>query len=276
MLPLTLVPALSARDSVRRGAARLGAALLAPLLLAGLTACDALPGAGSSEPTPPDPAESLSFSFDLRGGEQYIDQTLTITNEGTEPVVFEAVLTALDEAGEPLGGRRGRHRLRQPGRPARGGARPGPRHRQVLRARRRAAVDVAVELEAVEAVDYPAVTAPVEAVAVDARGEEVRYPGLLSRVELRNPNEEAVEVRTVYIVWEPPVDGAPQQAEVAVELAPRTTVPAGGEAVVRPSERSLEHHPCLRRQQPLEPQGPLRRRAALSGRSRRPPRPVRT
>ena len=46
-------------------------------------------------------------------------------------------------------------------------------------------------------------------------------------------------MRTVYIVWDRPVDGAPQQAEVAVELAPRTSVPAGGEAVVRPSERSL-------------------------------------
>ncbi len=216
-----------------------GASLLALLVIAGLTACDALPGAGSSEPAPPDPAESLRFSFDLRGGKQSIDQTLTITNEGTEPVVFEAVLTALDDTGEPLEGvevdtvygSQVGQLVVVPGQDldivkfsGRGAA---------------SAVDVAVELEAVEAVDHPAVTAPVEAVAVDSRGEEVRYPGLLSRVQLRNPNEEPVEVRTVYIVWDPPVDGAPQQAEVAVELAPRTTVPAGGRAVVTPSERSL-------------------------------------
>lgn len=208
-------------------------------MITGLTACGALPGAGSSEPTPPEPAEALGFSFDLRGGERYIDQTLTITNEGTEPVVFEAVLTALDEAGDPLEdvevdtvyGSQVGQLVVVPGQDldivkfsGRGAA---------------SAVDVAVELEAVETVAYPAVTAPLEAVPVDARGREVRYPGLLSRVELRNPNEEAVDVRTVYIVWDRPVGGAPQQAEVAVELAPRTSVPAGGEAVVRPSERSL-------------------------------------
>ncbi len=215
------------------------APLLAAFVIAGLTACGSLPSTGSSEPSPPEPAESLSFSFDLRGGERYVDQSLTITNKGVEPVVFEAVLTALDDAGEPLegvevdtvyGSQVGQLVVV-----------PGQDLDIVTFSGRGAgaAVDVAVELQAVEAVDFPVVTAPVEAVAVDARGEEVRYPSLLNRVSLRNPNEEAVAVRTVYVVWDSAVDGAPQQAEVAVELAPRTTVPAGGEAVVRPSERSL-------------------------------------
>ena len=156
-----------------------------------------------------------------------------------EPVVFEAVLTALDDAGRPVqgvevdtvyGSQVGQLVVV-----------PGQDLDIVKFSGRHAgaAVDVAVELEAVEVVDFPAVTAPVETVAVDARGDEVRYPSRLDHVSLRNPNEKAVAVRTVYVVWGDPADGAPQQAEVAVELAARTTVPAGGEAVVRPSERSL-------------------------------------
>lgn len=215
----------------------LAAALL--LLLAPFGACGVLPGSGSSEPSAPPPQEALSFTFELRGGEQFIDQTLSITNEGSEPLRFEAVLTALDGAGEPLAdvevetlyGSQVGGLVVVPGRDLDIVTFTGPGAQR--------AEDVDVELEAVEAVDFPEVTSPVEAVPVDARGKPVAYPGLLSRVQLRNPNDAAVEVRTVYIVFEPPQDGVPQQAEAVAEIAPRTTVPAGGRATLRPSGRAL-------------------------------------
>lgn len=208
-------------------------------MLAPLGACGALPGSGSSEPSAPPPEEALSFAFELRGGEQFIDQSLTITNAGTQPVRFEAVLTALDEAGEALDdvevetlyGSQVGDLVVVPGRDLDIVTFTGPGAER--------AADVDVELEAVETVDFPEVTSPVEAVPVDAKGRPVTYPGLLTEVQLRNPNDAAVEVRTVYIVFEPPQDGVPQQAEAVAEIAPRTTVPAGGRATVRPSERAL-------------------------------------
>lgn len=208
-------------------------------MLAPLAACGALPGSGSSEPSAPPPEEALSFDFELRGGEQFIDQGLTITNAGTQPLRFEAVLTAVDEAGEPLDevevetlyGSQVGELVVVPGRDLDIVTFTGPGAER--------AADVDVELEAVEPVEFPEVTSPVEAVAVDARGRPVRYPGLLSEVQLRNPNDAAVEVRTVYIVFEPPADGVPQQAAAVAEIAGRTTVPAGGRATLEPSERAL-------------------------------------
>ncbi|QIK65536.1 hypothetical protein G7072_03535 [Nocardioides sp. HDW12B] len=223
----------------RRAALRRPLAAALPLVLAPLGACGALPGSGSSEPSAPPPEEALSFAFELRGGEQFIDQSLTITNAGTQPLRFEAALTALDGAGEPLEdvevetlyGSQVGGLVVVPGRDLDIVTFTGRGAEQ--------AEDVDVELEAVEPVDFPEVTSPVEAVPVNAKGRPVTYPGLLSKVQLRNPNDADVEVRTIYIVFAPPQDGAPQQAEAVAEIAARTTVPAGGRATLTPSNRAM-------------------------------------
>ncbi len=222
-----------------RAAIRRPLAAALPLVLAPLGACGVLPGSGSSEPSEPPPEEALGFAFELRGGERSVDQTLTITNEGSQPLRFEAVLTALDGAGEPLEdvevetlyGSQVGGLVVVPGRDLDIVTFTGPDAER--------AEDVDVRLEAVEPVEFPEVTSPVEAVPVDAKGKPVTYPGLLSRVQLRNPNDAAVEVRTVYIVFAPPQDDVPQQAEAVAEIASRTTVPAGGRATLEPSERAL-------------------------------------
>ena len=48
-----------------------------------------------SEAATPPPEDSLSFAYEALGGDDFLDQTLTITNEGAEPVTVEAWARAL-------------------------------------------------------------------------------------------------------------------------------------------------------------------------------------
>lgn len=214
-------------------AALLPVALLAPLV----AGCGVL--SDDSEAATPPPEEGLSFAYQALGGDDFLDQTLTITNDGAEPVTFEADLTALDDAGQPLdgvtvrtvyGSERGRLVV-VPGRDL-----------DIVRFEGRGVAevaDVAVEVREAAVVPFPAVTAPVDAVPVDRRGREVDVTSALTAVELRNPNDAAVEVRTVYLVFDVPEEGRSQQVVAVAEIAPRTPVPPGGEATVRPTGRAL-------------------------------------
>lgn len=226
------VPAPRSRRATSYAALAL-TALLSPLA----TGCGVL--SDDSEAAAPPPEKTLSFAYQALGGDDRLDQTLTITNQGADPVTFEADLTALDEAGEPLdgvtvstvyGSDRGRLVV-VPGRDL-----------DIVRFEGRGVADVAdvqVEVREATAVPFPAVTAPVDAAPVDRRGREVDVTSDLTAVELRNPNDAAVEVRTVYLVFDEPVAGRPQQVVAVAEIAPRTPVPPGGEATVRPTGRAL-------------------------------------
>lgn len=76
---------------------RLGAVLVVSTLA--LAGC-ALSSADGGEGT--DPRVELSFSYEAEGGEGYLDQTLTIANQGGAAGVPDLDLVALDDRGEPM------------------------------------------------------------------------------------------------------------------------------------------------------------------------------
>ncbi|WP_148615256.1 hypothetical protein [Nocardioides rubriscoriae] len=81
-----------------RALPRLGAVLAVSCLVLG--GC-ALPSADSNEKAAPRTVE-LSFDYQAEGGEGYLDQTLTIANQGAAAGAPDLDLVALDAAGEPM------------------------------------------------------------------------------------------------------------------------------------------------------------------------------
>lgn len=230
-VPLTTIVT---RPRTRRAAPlfpRVVAALLAPLLLAG---CGLL--------VRPRPAAALSFEFAPTTGDGYMNQVLTIVNEGNRVLAPTLEFTALDAAGRTLPSVRvasvygsDRGRLVVP---------PGTSS-DVLTftgAGARAAEDVAVSVRTAEPVDVPAVNVQPVVTPVADDGRVLDRNSRFTAVSVRNDDSEQMTVRLVYIIWTaPPADpatGQRQQAERVVPigglilLPPKhtTVVPVTGEA----------------------------------------------
>ncbi len=77
---------------------RLGAVLVVPLVV--LAGCG-LPDAGGEDSKAAAKVD-LSFSYEAEGGEGYLDQTLTIANQGAVAGAPDLDLVALDDRGEPM------------------------------------------------------------------------------------------------------------------------------------------------------------------------------
>ncbi|MET9960077.1 hypothetical protein ABZ128_13650 [Streptomyces sp. NPDC006326] len=193
--------------------------------------------AAASTPLATGPAASstvtpLSFSYHALGKQEYIDQTLSIHNDGRTSVVPTLAITAVDNTGKDLpdvrvttayGSDRG-SLVVQP----RGGydvlAFSGADASQVA--------DVKVTVKELVPSDFPADVSDVKAQPADAAGQPMSKFDAFDQVILKNPNNTAVPVRIVYLVYDQPKPGLSQQATEVVPIGGLTTVPAGGTASV--------------------------------------------
>ncbi|MGC0319211.1 hypothetical protein [Kitasatospora acidiphila] len=173
-------------------------------------------------------ATSLSFSYHALGKQEYIDQTLSINNDGQTSVVPTLTITAVDGSGKDLpdvqvttayGSDRGSLVI-QPG----GGydvlAFHGADAKQVA--------TVKVTVKELAAADLPASASAVEAKPADAAGQPLTKFDAFDQVILKNPNNTAVSVRIVYLVYDQPPAGTPQQAIEVVPIGGLITVPPAG------------------------------------------------
>ena len=191
-------------------------------------------GCGSSAaPERESDAPDLRFEFELLAGENEIDQTLTIENPGDASLAPVLELTAIDAAGDPMpaitvrtayGSDQGRlvvpadwavlDVLRFEG--------PGAREVEDVDVRVREADEVAIERPTEEA----------EVQRLD-RGRPVGYAGLFDAFRLTNPGDAEVKVRVALIEYENPPAGESQQWLRVTELAPLTSLAAGGRKTIR-------------------------------------------
>ncbi|MFC8448709.1 hypothetical protein [Kitasatospora sp. NPDC057223] len=160
--------------------------------------------------------------------EEYIDQTLLVDNDGDTSVVPTLVITAVDGAGKDLpdvqvttayGSDRG-DLVIQPG----GGYDVLTFHGTDAGL----AADVRVTVKDLVPTDFSVSAAAVEAKPADAAGRPLTKFDAFDQVILKNPNDTAVAVRVVYLVYDQPSAGASQQAIEVVPIGGLTTVPAGG------------------------------------------------
>ncbi|MER6593195.1 hypothetical protein ABT214_15350 [Micromonospora purpureochromogenes] len=211
----------------------------APLLaqvVAGLVATLLLAGCGLV--VRPRPAAALRFEFAPTTGDGYMNQVLTIFNEGTQVLAPTLEFTALDAAGRALpsvrvatvfGSDRGRLVV-PPG--------AGVDVLTFTGAGARAAEDVTVSVRTAEPVDAPAVDVVPVVTPVDDGGRVLDRNSRFTAVSVRNDDSEQMSVRLLYIIWTDPPADQRQQAERVVPvgdlivLPPKhtTLVPVTGEA----------------------------------------------
>jgi hypothetical protein len=204
-----------------------------PLVLL-LAAALTVGGCGSfDEPERSASAPDLRFEFELLAGENEIDQTMTIENPGDTSLAPVLEYTALDASGDPMpgitvrtayGSDQGRlvvpadwavlDVLRFEG--------PGAREVEDVDVRVREADEVAIEPPTEEAV-----------VQRLDRGRPVGYAGLFDEFRLTNPGDVELKVRVALIEYEDPPEGESQQWLRVTELAPLTTLAAGGRKTIR-------------------------------------------
>nr|WP_296076084.1 hypothetical protein [uncultured Actinoplanes sp.] len=174
--------------------------------------------------------ESLSFSFVRDSGSDYIDQALSIENDGDDALAPVLKVVALDEAGNPLpdvkvftafGSDTGRLVV-LPGHNWDALEFLGPGSDEVA--------DVRVSVVRAEPVDYPQVDRDPEAVVLEDDGTEGNSSGRFASVSVTNGNDEPIQVRLAYLVWEEPRTGSPQQFVLSQPIGDLITVPANGTA----------------------------------------------
>ncbi|WP_328622604.1 hypothetical protein [Streptomyces sp. NBC_00354] len=174
----------------------------------------------------------MSFGYHALGKREFIDQTLSINNTGRTSVVPTLAITAVDSTGKDLpdvrvttayGSDRGSLVVQHGGGYdilAFSGADAG----QVA--------DVRVTVKELVPADLPADSSAVEAKPADPAGQPLSKFDAFDQVVLKNPNNTAVSVRVVYLVYDQPKSGSPQQAVEVVPIGGLTTIPAGGTSSV--------------------------------------------
>ncbi|MGA5822010.1 hypothetical protein ACPC54_29605 [Kitasatospora sp. NPDC094028] len=207
------------------------------------------PVAASSAASPT--AAPLSFRYHALGKQEFIDQTLSINNGGRTSVAPTLAISAVDGSGKDLpdvrvttayGSDHG-GLVVQPG----GGfdvlAFSGAGADQVA--------DVRVTVKELAPADLRADAALVEAQPADADGQPLTKFDAFDQVVLKNPNDTAVSVRVVYLVYDEPRPGRSQQVVEAVPIGGLTAVPAGGTASVavsgdaKAAVRKFAHGPAV-------------------------------
>ncbi|MFD7582109.1 hypothetical protein [Kitasatospora sp. NPDC059817] len=186
----------------------------------------ATPATPAAAPGPT--ATSLSFSYHALGKHEYIDQTLSIDNDGQASAAPTLTITAVDGSGNDLpdvqvttayGSDRGSLVI-QPG----GGydvlAFHGADAQRVA--------NVRVTVKELAAADLPADASAVEAEPADSAGQQLTKFDAFDQVIVKNPNNAAVSVRIVYLVYNQTPAGTPQQAIEVVPIGGLITVPPAG------------------------------------------------
>ncbi|GAA3011331.1 hypothetical protein GCM10020229_23560 [Kitasatospora albolonga] len=224
------------RTSVRprRGVTLAGLALGVLALAACTPDGTAAPSPAEAEAvhTAPASAPPLTFRYQARGEHEFIDQTLIIGNDGRTSVAPTLAITAVDATGKDLpdvrvttayGSDRG-GLVVQPG----GGydvlAFGGPGAEQVA--------EVKVTVKESAPADLPADATAVEAKPADASGRPMTKFDPFEQVLLKNPNTTPVSVRVVYLVYDKPKPGTPQQTTAVIPIGGLTTIPPGGTSSV--------------------------------------------
>jgi hypothetical protein len=199
-----------------------------------IAAALAIAGCGSSDaPERAPDAPDLRFAFELEAKPGFISQTLTIENPGDTSLAPVLELTALDAAGDPMPEVRVRTAY---------GSDEGrvvvPADWAVLDVLRfegpgaREVEDVAVRVSSAEEVAIERRSEEPEVQRLD-RGRPVEYAGVFDAFRLTNPGDAEVKVRVVLIEYEDPPPGESQQWVRVTELAPLTTLAAGGKETIR-------------------------------------------
>ncbi|MEU5526196.1 hypothetical protein ABZ744_04585 [Micromonospora chersina] len=198
-------------------------------VLAGLVVTLLLAGCGLV--ARPGAASLLRFEFAPTTGDGYMNQLLTIHNDGTRLLAPTLEFTALDAFRNPLpavkvttvyGSDRGRLVV-----PPGGGV-------DVLVFTGEGAAsaeDVAVSVRTAEVVDAPVVGVEPVVTPMDDSGRALDRNSRFTAVSLRNDDSEPMSVRLVYIVWTEPEGDERQQAE--------QVVPVGDLIVLPPNQSTL-------------------------------------
>jgi hypothetical protein len=208
-----------------RGAVIGASFVLASCLLAG---CSASPTTVSRLLA--ERGSSLSFSFTSESGSDYIDQVLNIENESGGAVAPVLSFVALDHDGDPLpdvkvftafGSDTGRLVV-PPGH--------GWDVLEFLGAGSQDVADVRVGVVKTQPVGYPRVERDPEAVVLDDDGTEGDSSSMFASVSVTNDNDQPIQVRLAYLIWEEDRPGSPQQFTVSQPIGDLITVPANGSA----------------------------------------------
>jgi hypothetical protein len=199
-----------------------------------IVAAIAIGGCGLSDATErPTAAPDLRFEFELLAGENEIDQTVTIENSGDTSLAPVLEYTPLDAAGEPMpdiqvktayGSDIGQLVV-----PADWAV------LDVLRFEGRGARKVENVDVRVREADEIAIETPTEEPEIQRldKSRPVEYAHLFDSFRLTNPGDAEIDVRVALIEYELPPEGESQQWVRVTELAPLTTLPAGGEMTIR-------------------------------------------
>jgi hypothetical protein len=177
--------------------------------------------AGCSQPAQGETSrvDQLGFTFDRIGDPGYMDQTLRITNLGPPALVPTLDITPVDSAGVALPGVTVRTAY-------------GSDQGKVLAPAQQISIDVLsfhgdraadvadvrVTVRSVIEAPFPVAPDLVEAQALDEAGQPTSKFGPFDAVALTNPNDDAVSVGVVCILWDDPPSGQPQQALAVIPL----------------------------------------------------------
>jgi len=89
-----------------------------------------------------------------------------------------------------------------------------------------------VTVKNLDPIAMPAGVLPVEVTPADASGRPMSKFDAFEQVVLKNPNNTAVSIRVVYLVYDHPKPGVPQQAVEVVPIGGLTVIAAGGTSSV--------------------------------------------
>jgi hypothetical protein len=211
--------------------------VLTSCLLAG---CAVTPGTMTRALSRQSQDSSLTFHYVADNDGDYIDQVVEIDNDGDGPVAPVLKYVALDRDGRPMpnvqvvtafGSDHGNVVV-----PASGAWEivefTGPDHEDVA--------DVQVTVVKSQRATYPPVETEPDTVALDDTGNEDEYFDDFRSVRVTNDNDDPVQVRLAYVVWNGDDDTTdPVQFQVSVPIGGLTTVPGHGDTVVEVDPTAL-------------------------------------
>ncbi len=173
------------------------------------------------------PSARLTFSYEGKAAEGFIDQSLSIGNSGGETLAPHLQFIALDRDGRPLpevrvstvyGSDRGLVAV-----PAEGAL-------DILTFEPTSKIglvaDVSVTVRRADVVDSVGAL-PVDIDPLSAAGDAVQNGEPFASIQLRNPNPLPARVRVVLIVYDNPPPGRSQQAASVLDVAGPLDVPPG-------------------------------------------------
>lgn len=175
---------------------------------------------------------SLSFQYIADSGGDYIDQVVQIDNDGSDAVIPTLEFVALGKNGTPLpdvqvvsafGSDKGNVVVPP------GGAWDIV---EFVGAGRDDVADLKVTVVRSERTSYPYVENEPDTEALDDAGKEDDYFADFRSVLVTNDNDDPLQVRLAYVVWESDDSTGPQQFQEAVPIGGLVTVPAHSDTEV--------------------------------------------